>query len=682
MRHNLTGVALEDLLLLVNTILGVKALPSSKYLFLKMFSKYYNPRYNFFCKKCLTATGSQANIGDDNIKNFRCVNSKCLHLNTFDWSNDSNYFITFPLQHQLQETILKNSQDIIAEKEVNNDKTTDIHDGLLYKNKPKIERREITLILNTDGVQIFKSKSKSLWPVQLIINEIHRTKRFMTKNILVVALWFHAKHPNMKVLLKPLIEEMIDLKKNGLKMMINNVKYIFNVTVLCTTLDAPAKASVQNIMGHSGYSSCHYCEVRGVKYGVSHVRYPYSNINRKRSHKNAVKQMIKSRNEHRLVLGFKGISPLIAMPDFNVIDGFAIDYMHAVLLGIVKRLLKLWFDPQPGKDYNIRKHMVQINERILNIKLPSEIERKPRPITEKSTWKANELRAWLVFYSVGILNDILPTVYLEHYMHLVIAIRIYLQSSITHDELLAARNHILCFVGEFEKHYGLKNMVYNTHTIQHLPDCVDNLGPIWVYSNFAFENNNGKLMRYVNSPKGVLKQIWSKYSLSRKIQHFKFNDIVTNYKNTMTKKSHLISSISSKVLGKAGEKCLQFNEINLTDCDDFESNIFFCYKRFTKNNIIFATQEYCNNKKSNDSVLKFNNNRFGIIMDILVQSNKIYLLINEIDVNIHDHLKIVNGTNKSRFTLISEHNVDNKCVFIDTISLKYLVNFNLFSDKD
>lgn len=199
MRHNLTGVALEDLLLLVNTILGVKTLPASKYLFLKMFSKYYNPRYNFFCKICLTATGSHAYISDDSIQSFRCINSNCRHLNTFDWGNDSNYFITFPLTQQLKETILKNSEDFIAERSSNIDKITDFHDGLLYRNKPKIERKEITLILNTDGVQIFKSKSKSLWPVQLIINEINRKNRFLIKNMLVVALWFHAKHPSMKV---------------------------------------------------------------------------------------------------------------------------------------------------------------------------------------------------------------------------------------------------------------------------------------------------------------------------------------------------------------------------------------------------------------------------------------------------------------------------------------------------
>lgn len=51
------------------------------------------------------------------------------------------------------------------------------------------------------------------------------------------------------------------------------------------------------------------------------------------------------------------------------------------------------------------------------------------------------------------------------------------------------------FLKQFQELYGLENMLYNSHTLQHLADCVD-----LSYSNFPFENNKGKLIRYVNSP--------------------------------------------------------------------------------------------------------------------------------------------------------------------------------------
>lgn len=50
---------------------------------------------------------------------------------------------------------------------------TDITDGELY-NKTQVLKKvhKVTLTLNTDGVQVFKSKTKSLWPIQLIVNEL------------------------------------------------------------------------------------------------------------------------------------------------------------------------------------------------------------------------------------------------------------------------------------------------------------------------------------------------------------------------------------------------------------------------------------------------------------------------------------------------------------------------------
>lgn len=56
-------------------------------------------------------------------------------------------------------------------------------------------------------------------------------------------------------------------------------------------------------------------------------------------------------------------------------------------------------------------------------------------------------------------------------------------------------------------------MTYNCHTLSHLPDCVKKLGPLWNYSNFPFESNNGVLVGYVKSPKGVLNHHFGIYKI-------------------------------------------------------------------------------------------------------------------------------------------------------------------------
>lgn len=113
------------------------------------------------------------------------------------------------------------------------------------------------------------SKSKSLWPVQATINELGPNERFLTKNIVLLDLWFHENHPDMQVLLKQLVLDLIKLKTDGLKILLNNQTYYFHVTLLCGSFDGPAKAAVRNLTQHNGYHSCHYCENRGEAVVIS-----------------------------------------------------------------------------------------------------------------------------------------------------------------------------------------------------------------------------------------------------------------------------------------------------------------------------------------------------------------------------------------------------------------------------
>ena len=59
---------------------------------------------------------------------------------------------------------------------------SDIYGGELYQslrgsNGPLVERREISLTLNTDGVDCFHSTKESFWPVLLMINELPFNER-------------------------------------------------------------------------------------------------------------------------------------------------------------------------------------------------------------------------------------------------------------------------------------------------------------------------------------------------------------------------------------------------------------------------------------------------------------------------------------------------------------------------
>lgn len=58
--------------------------------------------------------------------------------------------------------------------------TQDIHDGRKYKElKDFTSQGNLTLVVNTDGIQLFKSSTVSMWPIWILINELPVSLRYV-----------------------------------------------------------------------------------------------------------------------------------------------------------------------------------------------------------------------------------------------------------------------------------------------------------------------------------------------------------------------------------------------------------------------------------------------------------------------------------------------------------------------
>ena len=55
--------------------------------------------------------------------------------------------------------------------------------------------------------------------------------------------------------------------------------------------------------------------------------------------------------------------------------------------------------------------------------------------------------------------------------------------------------------------YGDRYMTCNVHQLLHLPEMVHQMGPLWAYSCFSFENANGSVLKYFNGTQNVDFQI-------------------------------------------------------------------------------------------------------------------------------------------------------------------------------
>lgn len=111
MRHSLTFVALEDLLKLINKILKVNSLTTTKYKFFKLFTNQYKPKHIFFCKVCSNELELLDDFHDNNGTEITC--GVCNAINNCSSKKSDNYFVTFPITEQLKEIVVNKLDHLV-----------------------------------------------------------------------------------------------------------------------------------------------------------------------------------------------------------------------------------------------------------------------------------------------------------------------------------------------------------------------------------------------------------------------------------------------------------------------------------------------------------------------------------------------------------------------------------------
>ena len=113
---------------------------------------------------------------------------------------------------------------------------SDIQDGNVYQNLLQTgflqQKLNISLIMNVDGVPVFRSSSYSFWPIFVLVNELpFRIRYFLgyhcyqlyacihyriaKQNRLLAGLWYGNCKPDMTLFLKPLAKTLIKLHNEG-----------------------------------------------------------------------------------------------------------------------------------------------------------------------------------------------------------------------------------------------------------------------------------------------------------------------------------------------------------------------------------------------------------------------------------------------------------------------------------
>lgn len=158
------------------------------------------------------------------------------------------------------------------------------------------------------------------------------------------------KRPDMQIFFKCFIEEINQINsEGGLTISLKNGQFIkLKVLPFVFTADAPAKSDILNKVHHSGRGGCPYCEHNGtVLKGTTQVLYCNRDNVRCRENVDVRQNMIQAHLTDKTVNGYHGLSALLVFDDFfDIVSQIAIDKMHCVDLGVIRKMFNLFLEPK------------------------------------------------------------------------------------------------------------------------------------------------------------------------------------------------------------------------------------------------------------------------------------------------------------------------------------------------
>ena len=136
----------------------------------------------------------------------------------------------------------------------------------------------------------------------------------------------------------------------------------------------------------------------------------------------------------------KGNSVLTDTGNFDCVWGFSLDYLHGILLGVLRQLWEVLYSMLTSNEVKV------VNDRLTNLKPSRQVHRLPTEPKGKKSWKAAEWEYWLLFYGLAVLNSVVKEEYLKSFASLVKTVATLLTDEIKETELLQCEIDILQFI--------------------------------------------------------------------------------------------------------------------------------------------------------------------------------------------------------------------------------------------
>jgi hypothetical protein len=422
--------------------------------------------------------------------------------------------------------------------------------------------------------------------------------------------------------------------------------YWYKFYVLFGVFDKPARAEMLFMKQSTGYYGCLKCEEMGqsiIFANGHHVVFPYS-----------IKYTLLYKQKRTLILyeealknkdkGVLGESVLNKLEYYCPVLNTLIDVMHSIFLGGIKLFFKYWFEYSQLNSFSFKLNLSELNARIKLIRPPQFITQAPRNLQDFNNWRAHEFMNFILFFAIPVFYKIIPEIYFENLLLLVIVLENVFSKSVLKSDLFLLKKMIHEFLFELDDLYDEHIYSSGIHELSHLVSSILESGPPNAINLMQFEELNrtvtrsingqdlvgDEYIRNVNIAKNLIYHINSSPEFLAQSADYEILSFINKYahiKSSNLKRNHTCNQV---ILGRIFKSDLyEANIYEKTFLNNFlsENDNFDFYERLKFNNII-----YTNGKKMsrfNNSVI-LSGEKVGIICHILKKNDLIYFICRQL----------------------------------------------------
>ena len=594
-KENWTFISFIRVCRAFNVIFGRKYLPQNKQRLWKYLDrKFFGLKKMYYCMKC---RGPLRKPRDNEPEDMLiCTNDVC---GTVVRQKRAKYWFKLSLEKQFA-----HFQSFPAARQVLNypqtrqkkvpDGLEDTIDGqkcreMQQEGNPLHSENNFSFKVNTDAFYISKSKTRT-WPIFVKLDQLPPNLR--QKHMFLAGVFVDSHDPIMSDFFDPVVNDMNRLSRTGIPWRQEEgleVQSHFHPSAFVT--DAMARCEVLNMNPPTGYYGCTLCRHPGV-YANGAVRFPiwppvvYPEL---RTDAGIKEDMVTATEEGRVVNGVKGACALMNLDHFDLAKDVPIDDLHPFFLGAIRQHIDLLYSRDLISPANERI----INRRLRNIRSPTFITRKPRPLSKRKKYNGSEWRNFALYYMVPCFEGIIPNRYFNHLQLLAKALFLVCKEGVREEELNAAEICFRDYVIEYELLFGRESMTFTIHVLLHAVACVRRFGPFYCQSTFGFESWNHRLMKTIKCGKKVCDQIVTRFLMAKFSETIYMHPLirpevkreVEHILNERRQRFVLVDGIY--LLGKARRRAPNADERFLLENEGLRCNVITEFKR-----AIYQTMEY------------------------------------------------------------------------------------------